>query len=379
MRSSYKWRRPIFIFFLVIIIVWYFTHTYPPKITLSPKEEKHVKELLNKMETHCVGRYLIDLPASFTLLNGTEPLEENKWIADIGSPEYSHKIHIASKRMYYPAFEKLLKRREMELSEIRTNNPENMPFLKKIWPLPIGMKGVIFERNLDFSVNDMVRMLEGYIYNGSVAIKIEKKTMNDLAPRYKEYRERLGSETNNIPGDIEKFNDLLSRIQGREGNEIPRMTGSCMANIFLMPDKKGMEQEDISFVFSSEKIPGVNFVINTDNFTQEKSGLLDRTGEIRQVLSETDAEIFRKGRRKINGVKAEEMLVTGSEPDSDYPVYIFNLFMNETHGSNQTPYLNVALTNEGNSVIPFTGYNQNELIDIWNAITQTIRIRPVAI
>lgn len=364
------------ILLIVIAAGWYFSRAYPPQIKLSTAEETHVNELLTRMKTHCIGRYLIDLPGSFTLSTGTEPLEKQQWIANLKWPDRSYKTYIASKRMYYPAFEQMLERREKELMETLTTNPVNMPFLKKIWPLPVGMNGVIFERNLDTSADDAIRTLEAYIYSEGVAIKLQKESINDLAPRYKEGRERRGSETNYIPGDLDKINYLLSRIRGKEADEIPREAGSCIANAFIAPDKKGDEQEDVAFVFFSEKMSGLNFVVSTNNFLQEKESLLERAGEISNTLSEVNARIIRKGHLEMNNMKAEEMLITGPKADSYYPVYIFNLYINEKRGSNKTPWVNVTLTNESNSSIPDAGYSENELIAFWNTISQTIRMRP---
>lgn len=297
-KHKFLWLIPTFL--IITVIAWCFSRYDPLPVKLSSAEEMHVNTLLSDMKTHCIGRYLIDIPASFQLSTGSTSLEEEQWVADINWPERSYKAYIASKRMYYPAFERLLKRREKELSETRTANPVNMPFLKKNWPLPAGMKGVIFERNLDTSADDALRTLEAYVYSNDVAIKIQKKSANDLAPRYKKDRERRGSETNYIPGDIDKINDLLSRIRGRESGEVPREPGSCIANAFIAIDKSGREQEDITLLFSSKKLPGVNIEVSTNNFLQSDNSLLDRVGEISDAFSRVNASILDKGSRKIN-------------------------------------------------------------------------------
>jgi len=372
-KNKLLWLAPIFV--MVIAVGWYFCRSYTSQIKLSPAEDAHVKELLNGMKTHCVGRYLIDLPASFILSTGTAPLEEEQWVANINWSGRSYKTYIASKRMYYPAFEQMLKRRKKELSEIHTINPANMPFLKKVWPLPVGLDGVIFERNLDISADDAVRTLEAYVYSEGVAIKIQKESINDSAFRYQKDRERRGIETNFIPEDIEKFNNLLSRIRGRKVDDIPRESGVCVANAFIATDKTGTEQEDITTLFSSENMPGFSIEVSTNNFIQEKESLLERTDEIVSALSEMNARIIRKGRLEINNTKAEEMLATGPKPDSLYPIYIFNLYINETRGSNATPWLNTSLSNESNRNIPDARYSQGELIEFWSTITRTVRMR----
>ncbi|ROP49460.1 hypothetical protein EDF81_4472 [Enterobacter sp. BIGb0383] len=341
-------------------------------------ETAHVKELLSEMKTHCVGRYLFDLPVSFSLSTGTEPLEKDSWIAVINWPDRTYKTYITSKRMYYPAFEQMLKRREQELRETRTDNPLNMPFLKKTWPLSADMKGVVFERNLDVNSNDSVRTLEAYLYSNGVAIKLQKESINDLAPRYQKDRERRGGETNYIPGDLEKLRELFSRIRGRGKDEIPNESGSCIANAFIERRLNDSEQEDITHLFSSENLPGFDVEVNTNNFQCDEEGILERAEDIGEALSGVNARIIHKGSREINLLKASEMLITGPKPNNDYPVYIFDLYANEKRGSNKSPWVNISLSNEGNVNIPPADYNQEELLIFWNAITRTVRMRPVA-
>lgn len=95
----------LFIGMVLISIVLTRTLQANPVVT----EMANVNELLSEMKTHCVGRYLIDLPASFTLSSGMEPLENERWLTVITWPERSYKNYITSKRMYYPSYEQMLK------------------------------------------------------------------------------------------------------------------------------------------------------------------------------------------------------------------------------------------------------------------------------
>lgn len=41
-------------------IVWWYNRPYPPKETLTSRQEANVKNMLKEMQPRCVGRYLID-------------------------------------------------------------------------------------------------------------------------------------------------------------------------------------------------------------------------------------------------------------------------------------------------------------------------------
>lgn len=369
----------IFILLIVLIIAItafsYVTLSYSVKVKLSSVEEANVKKLSNVMKTHCVGRYLIDLPESFLVKNGFSSLNENHWVANIQWPDNVHNAYITTKKMYYPAFEQMLKMRETEITNTKAVDSANMPFLKKAWPLSAEMKGVIFERNSDESTNDAIRVLEGYFYTNGVAIKLQKETVDDSSPRYEADRKRRGKMTNYVIKDLERINNLFSRMNGREENVIPNEPGSCIANAFISFDNKIDEKENVSFLFSSDDLVGMTLTIGTDNYTAEENSLLDRESDVMQAASLIQAEILKKGKREVNDIKAEEVLFSFKSLNNDNPVYLFELFANEKNGSNRTPFLNVSLKNDDESDTPYSGYNENEVVSIWDVIIESIRIR----
>ncbi|MFZ3622111.1 hypothetical protein ACOYA6_23045, partial [Leclercia barmai] len=143
-----------------------------------------------------------------------------------------YETYLATKKMYHPAFVQQLIRREAGL---RASNPlrsENMPFLKKVWQLPDGMDGVIFERNVNESVADAMRILEGYLYTNGVVIKLQKQTVNDSASRYE--RQRNGDPIQNyVESDVSQMQLLMARISGRDNDAIPTKPGSCITHAFI--------------------------------------------------------------------------------------------------------------------------------------------------
>ncbi|MGG6111419.1 T6SS immunity protein Tli4 family protein, partial [Pantoea allii] len=183
------------------------------------------------------------------------------------------------------------KRREKELREAKTINPQNMPFLKKVWSLPEGMAGVIFERNENESVDDALRIIEGYFYSNGVAIKLQRQTINDSAPRYKEDRERRGKGRNDVQKDINRIQELLSRMHGREDDDIPSIPGICISHAFIATDPQEADQENTSIWLVSPQLDNISIALETDNYTREKEPMLDRADEIAANLARARGHI----------------------------------------------------------------------------------------
>lgn len=342
----------------------------PQKIRLP--QSYAMKNLLVNMKTYCIGHYLIDLPSSYEINKKDSYYISDAWDADISESGEPNKFYIAAKKMYYPSFTQLIQLREKELSQSTTIDADNMPFLKKVWKLPEGMDGVVFERNENESTDDAIRILESYYYNNGVAIKVQKQSINDSASRYDTIRGNIPPR-NNIIEDITKMQLLLSRVSGREEGEIPTKPGNCIHYAFISKSNSLTEQENISVTLASNDLKNIFLNISTDNFTRESSGLLTRSDEISNIVEQSGGHIERKGSFTNNGLYVEELLAIGLQRSSEAPRYRFDLYINETTTSHENPNFIISLDNEGSSAIP---YEQGELIAFWDSITRTIRLRP---
>lgn len=321
-----------------------------------------------------MGRYLIDLPATFSTYKLSEKLEDNLWEMNISKPSDSYKTYILTKKMYHPAFVQFIQQREKELAAKKTVRIENMPFLKKTWPLATGNEGVIFERNDGASTSDFLRILEGYLYTNGVVIKLQKQTVNDSNSRYEKQRD--GDPIRNyVEKDVRQMQSLIARISGRNDNEIPTTPGSCITNAFIAADASATEQEDILVSVRSDKMSNVTLILETDNFVSEDNSVLDRIGEIESNLALSRGYLERKGAFTTNGLKAEEFLAAGLQEKKDEPRYEFELYINEMNSHYKTPGFILSLDNEG---LAPTSYSKEEIITFWDTITHTIRLRPGA-
>ena len=273
---------------VAFIVVGYGLYQYsrpynPSPQTLTSSQQVAMNKINAEMKPYCVGRYMLDLPSSFTAYNDAAPLDDNIWAAVISRPEDTYKTYLATKKMYHPAFVQLIALREKALRESKTIDAQDMPFLKKVWPLPTGMDGVIFERNENESVADAMRILEGYLYTNGVVIKFQKQTINDSSPVYNEQR-RGRPARNYVANDISQMQSLMARISGRDHDVIPTKPGSCITHAFIATDPTAREREDISVGLESKTLEHIRVILSTDNFTREKDTVLERAGEIESNL-----------------------------------------------------------------------------------------------
>ncbi|MFC0229144.1 T6SS immunity protein Tli4 family protein [Serratia aquatilis] len=342
--------------------LWQWLKPYPPHITLTEQEHHVVDNLLVNATPRCIGRYLIDLPENFNSPIGTV---------------YINKNEIEFQRLYLPAFEQRIRLREDELQKTKTIHAEDGPYLKNIYPLPNGMKGVIFETNFSEIAPDSARKLEAHIYSNGVAFKTEIDARNPDATRYQKERERNPSYyKNNVQVKLNELINLLIRLHGRQENEIPKDKGLCFPNGFISgAPGVANEMEDVTFSYQSKINPRLYLDLSTDNFIQEDTSMLERSSSIVNELLNYQMSTLMKGKREINKLAAEEWLTVGNGEDANSG-HTFVLNVNEKTGSSQTPGFTIELKH---GPLPDEALSQNELIAFWQKITKTLRVRPGAI
>ena len=373
-----KFRRKAIIFAVLVAlgggVYQYFRPYNPSPQTLTSSQQVAMNKINAEMKPYCVGRYMLDLPSSFTAYNDSAPLDENIWAAVISRPEDMYKTYLVTKKMYRPGFVQLIALREKVLQNSKTIDAQDMPFLKKVWPLPDGMDGVIFERNENESVADAMRILEGYLYTNGVVIKLQKQTVNDSSPVYNQ--QRNGDPIQNyVARDVSQMQSLMARISGRDNDVIPTKPGSCITHAFIATDPTAREREDINIGLISNTFDNIRVVVSNDNFTREENTVLDRMGEIKSNISRSRGGIERKGAFSVNGLQAQEFLATGLQEDNDEPRYQFEMYINEMTASYKAPGFMLTLDNQR---MPPTSYSKEEIIAFWDEISRSVRVRPGA-
>nr|WP_309544335.1 hypothetical protein [Pectobacterium odoriferum] len=127
--------------------------------TLMQKDSAGINTLFSQTKPQCIGRYVIDVPASFN-----NQLHDMVFIDD---------FKIESKTLYPPAFKQRVRLREQALRDAINkpeNEPENAPFIKDKIVLP-DEKGIIFDRNIS-GEDDLGRVLEAHVFVNMTAFII---------------------------------------------------------------------------------------------------------------------------------------------------------------------------------------------------------------
>ncbi|MDC6119678.1 T6SS immunity protein Tli4 family protein [Serratia rubidaea] len=342
---------------------WRWYSYLPPQIVLTAEERTNMEHILQGMTPRCVGRYLIDLPAGFT----TEPGNVMAFI---------NKSPVSYKRMYRPAFEQKIRLREAALRQEQALNPLDMPFLKQVYALPVGMEGIIFERNDSKSRPDSARILEAHLYTNGVAVEVEFKARNGLSSRYDEDRKDVPEiYGNTVPQKLAELTALLKRISGKAETDMPVGAGLCLPEVFIA-DGQGKQGESIEIAYESKNYPALLFAFDTDNISRPESTLLDRSDMMKRKIKESEGYTIASGRRELNGLYAEQWLAAGKTGEGEEKGLRFAVNIHEKTAGPTTPRLSVSFMQRG---LEGDGrLSENEAVGAWRAITETLRMRPRA-
>ncbi|WP_241578199.1 T6SS immunity protein Tli4 family protein [Rosenbergiella nectarea] len=336
-----------------------FVHTPP---ALTDKEKRMVDTLFTTTKAQCVGRYVFEVPASFE-----NTLTDRARI---------NEVSISSKRLYRPAFVQRIRLREEVLKNSHTVDPIDQPFLKQVYR--VSENAVIFDRNRNESVPGFGRILEGHLYVEGVAFIISSEIRDVSDPKYKQDRvEYLNggmaeSKLNTKPQKLAELQDLMSRLSGRKDDEIPTQPGACISQGFIR-DGSAKPKEDITFVYPHN--PVFSLSVSTNTYLGDPKSMLERSHEIQPYLTEVKAKTLRKSKTQIAGFEADEWLnVAPSEKSPGHPSgqLLFNAIANEKIVDFRHPIIDLTLSNH---TLPPPTYSDSELVEIWDRITGSFRLR----
>ncbi|KQN54201.1 hypothetical protein ASF13_12195 [Erwinia sp. Leaf53] len=285
-------------------------------------------------------------------------------------------MNISSQRLYRPAFEQRIELREQKLKDSHTVDPVDRPFLKQVYRL--SENAVIFDRNKNESAAGFGRILEGHLYIDGVAFIISSEIRDVSDPKYQQDRiEYLngGMKENQLdtrPAKLAELKDIMSRLSGRKNDEIPTQPGTCISEGFIR-DGNGQPKENITLVYPHT--PVFSLSVSTNTYLGDPTSMLERSHEIQPYLTEVKARTLRKGKIQIADFEADEWLnVAPSEKSANNPSaqLLFNAIANEKIVDFRHPIIDLTLSNHA---LPPPAYSDAELVEIWDRITRSFRIR----
>lgn len=351
---------------MLLLAAGFYIHNYVTFVhtpaALTDKEKRMVDTLFTTTKAQCVGRYVFEVPASFE-----NTLTDRAQI---------NEVSISSKRLYRPAFEQRIRLREEALKNSPTVDPIDRPFLKQVYR--VSENAVIFDRNKNESAAGFGRILEGHLYIDGVAFILTQEIIDLTDPKYQKDKDEFinagvnAGDLNTKPQKLAELQDLMSRLSGRKDDDIPTQPGTCISQGFIR-EGNGKPKEDITFVYPHNSVFSLS--VSTNTYLGDPKSMLERSHEIQPYLTEVKAKTLRKGKTQIAGFEADEWLNTApSEKSPGHPSgqLLFNAIANEKIVDFRHPIIDLTLSNYA---LPPPAYSDAELVEIWDRITGSFRLR----
>ena len=148
----------------------------------------------------------------------------------------------------------------------------------------------------------------------------------------------------------------------------------------------------MDYVFTD--MPDVSLSISSNSNLVSENTLLDRGKDIEANERNAGGHTLRKGKRQFHGGLAFEEWLSAGNTDEHVKGHQFSLEANSRIGSAQTPLLNIDFQNGRRFGVPDkrppgsipldsppplakASLTEGEAVALWDAITETLRARPI--
>lgn len=330
---------------------------------LTEQEKHEVVQLIQNLETHCIGRYLIDMPADTLVSGGATVLG----------------VTIDSDAMSHEAYRQEIVNRRAELKDQKSIDA--YPLLYADHEVS-GPDTHYFIHRGNISDDPGNRVFEAYKWDHGYRFKLGIVGSDFIHPdQTRDPIVRQLKVKNDVPEKKHLIFDLVKRLRWRGKSEIPVEPGICFPGAFLPGNAENKEEVGAQFVFNNNRDVSIGFSSNSG--IRESDTLLQRGGQIDAALkSIKGGRSIRKGVVELQGIHGEEWLISG-ETAFRIPGNIFTLEANSMTSDAQSPLLilnmstgspNGFMSNE----IKAASMSEAEAIALWDAISRTLRPRPNA-
>lgn len=311
---------------------------------------------LPTMRTHCVGRYLIDLPAEFEQMLSSDV----ELIYGLGKDFRKVNVMLVRAAGSLPSFDRIVSKRAMELAA--SEHPDS-PSKNKL--------------ALQKKRDEKTTLIRGY--NSELLDSFRSEYFLD-------YGSSVGNFTaRTFTGDNVDFIEekLLKVVQKTNFLSTPNQPGrgTCLGPLLIDASQDG---EIFSVAFRAASRPDAFIKIDMNSMlAKSDGGLLKRWDSKAGMLNKLNFESssIRRGEIALGGISGEELLLKGK--DHGHTVFGFTAEVLQTKPATfATPSLAIDMNVGGQ--IPSSEYvdaswSQVEALAIWDAIVKSIRLRPGAI
>ncbi|EOG1019089.1 Uncharacterised protein [Klebsiella variicola] len=359
LNGPHRLRNGLLLAMVIFITGWLAFKPGAYQYSLNDREKVMVTSLLQHPETRYFGFYSVALPAEFT------PAGMVMFI------QGSAMTPVETKRQYYPPFRQFLTRYEEKLRNTSVVNPQDAPYLKEVYQLEPPLKGTIFERNEEFFTPDFARMLDAWKWTEGVTFSVKVKANDGRSVRYdgERYMAKY-SFGYDVPQKKSQLLAILSGLQPRQDNQRP--SGNQLAIQYGQIDASLLGQYETSVSYQNSK--EVTITLKTDNHSYTGTPLLDKDA---RVVETEYGETLYKGKRKVNGLEISEWWT--KQTDSYYAkpaiIYNFELVIHQDKKEGNK-LLELSMDYTVDLLHADNALTENELVALWENITETIKYHP---
>jgi hypothetical protein len=345
-------KRAVWLVGLAVVVAVYGYHA-----TQRWKDRAEVAKMTTKMKTVCVGRFLIDLPADAYYELGSAFVDGFR-VSGIDESRAQFDARVAV--------------REAELqSETDEQGRKSLESAKPIDRNGFAGKVFAFGRTSSYTLDGEVRrdwvsvQLDGYVHAGGKSFRI-------MADRYDPA----------YIGDLDKWVDQLQAVPA---GAIPTEPGLCFGPGMLR-DPIGADQAEKAGLFAG--LPGhpdISIAFNTmAGLKRTWPTLLERRAEAmteQPMWARLLFSTLRSGPRTINALAGEEQVTKVTELNFSI-VYGLDWELPGTEDNVLEPAVHLEMST-GNNPQPGgapvqSTLGQQALLDLWDKIAASIRVRPTA-
>lgn len=333
--------------------VWLWPNSTQP----SQHDTQTMKTFTENMTTHCVGRFLIDAPSGVDTGEGgygfqiaeIKPIQKSTLSIEDRVLRLDRELaaRVAAQATWKSGYGKPL-----DPAQVFSPRPD----IRSIW---YG-KPDSDDNESDQMDGYVVRADGTFLFNTNATTTKRTKDFNDF------------------------LTEIAPTLSVRDSSTIPTQPGFCFDNGFIaMNPKRG---ESVEWGWSLPGHPKVYFGVSArTNDDKVDEGILDREADILKELQAAigvtgmaDVKTLRKRRFDLNGMAAQEWL---REITDDAPEYQFNLEIPGKPNDLANPSINLSLKVGGSSIKGHVkpSLTTGEAIALWDAVIQTLRLRPGAV
>jgi hypothetical protein len=300
-----------------------------------------VTSLTQHMKTVCVGRFLIDLPASMEY-SLSRAYMDGLWISGQEETQQAFEARVLARQAEIEAVPNKQGQKDMEKIEAYDNN---------------GFKGKILEW-----VNVA---LEGYVHSHGKSFTFTTDAYDvDLA------------------GDARRLIDKLRLVSEKE---IPTAPGFCFGPGMFVDPLPADFTEGVTLFAGFTDHPDFAMAFDTRaGLKSDGEGRLERNARVASQRPAWQKPLFtnlRRGKRTIHGIEGDEILTKVNELNF-VDTYGLDWEVDGTEHDVFVPFMHLEVSTGhpahagGRPVISFLG--EEALIQLWDKIASSIRVRPIS-